>query len=153
VSKHEIEKQEKEKQGSANTYPAFAASNNPKKYLYVVFGIILFGLGVIGTVLPLLPTTPFMVLAAVCFGKSSEKLYTWCVSSKFYKKNIEGFVNKRTMTPKAKILLIASITLLMSTSFILLLVFAAPVYTKIILSIVWVLHVVYFGFVIKGEKV
>ena len=46
-----------------------------KNYFYITFGIINVGLGLIGTIIPVLPTTIFMIIAAGCFLKSSQKLY------------------------------------------------------------------------------
>lgn len=48
-----------------------------KKILYILIGCISLGLGIIGVILPILPTVPFMLLAAFCFAKSSERLDGW----------------------------------------------------------------------------
>jgi hypothetical protein len=122
------------------------------KVVYIACGAVFFGLGIIGTVLPLLPTTPLIILAAVCFGKSSQRLHTWCVSTRFYKNNVEGFVNKRIMTMKAKLLLLSSVTFVMGLSFAVLTVTNVNMVIRIILLIVWICHVVYFGFVVKTTK-
>ena len=65
---------------------------NIKKAFFVVLGCLSLGLGAVGAVLPILPTVPFLMLAAFCFAKSSEKLHNWFVSTKLYKKNLESFV-------------------------------------------------------------
>ena len=122
------------------------------KFIYIAFGVVFFGLGLAGTVLPLLPTTPLIILAAICFGKSSQRLHTWCVSTRFYKNNVESFVNKRTMTIKAKLLLLSSVTLVMGTSFAVLTIVNVSVVTRVVLSAIWICHVIYFGFIIKTAK-
>ena len=122
------------------------------KFIYIIFGVIFFGLGVIGTVLPLLPTTPLIVLAAVCFGKSSHKLHTWCVSTKFYKNNVDSFVKKRSMTIKSKAILLLTITIVMGLSFVTMTVFSAPMVARIILIVIWLSHMVYFGIITKTTK-
>ena len=53
-----------------------------KKLLYVILGCIGLALGAVGAVLPLLPAFPFLLLAAFCFAKSSEKLHRWFTGTK-----------------------------------------------------------------------
>ena len=72
------------------------------------------GIGVVGIFLPLLPTTPFLLLTAFCYAKGSEKFHDWFTSTWIYKKHLESFVTNRSMTLKTKmtILLTASTMLL-----------------------------------------
>ena len=88
--------------------------NKIKKFIYVTVGLIAFALGAIGVVLPILPTTPFLLLASYCFVKGSDRFDRWFKSTKIYKKHFESFVNSRAMTMKQKvmILLFADIMLL-----------------------------------------
>ena len=53
--------------------------------LYAVAGIVCTGLGALGVALPILPTTPFLLAAAFCFARSSEKLDKWFQSTNLYK--------------------------------------------------------------------
>lgn len=87
--------------------------NKIKKTIYVTVGFISFVIGAIGIVIPILPTTPFLLLASYCFVRGSEKFDRWFKSTKVYKKHLESFVNKRAMTMKQKIgiLLFADIML------------------------------------------
>lgn len=73
-----------------------------KKYMYVTAGIILVVLGSIGVILPVFPTTPFLLLASFCFAKGSKRFENWFKSTKLYKKHLESFVNNRAMTLKQK---------------------------------------------------
>ena len=123
---------------------------NLKKVFFVVLGCLSLGLGALGAVLPLLPAFPFLMLAAFCFAKSSEKLHGWFVSTKLYKKNLESFVQGKGMTVRTKIRIMLTVTFLMSISFIMM--HAVPV-GRIVLGIVWLFHILYFIFGIKTFKI
>ena len=123
---------------------------NLKKVFFVVLGCLSLGLGALGAVLPLLPAFPFLMLAAFCFAKSSEKLHGWFVSTKLYKKNLESFVQGKGMTVMTKIRIMLTVTFLMSIGFIMM--HAVPV-GRIVLGIVWLLHILYFIFGIKTLKI
>jgi len=120
-----------------------------KKLLFVILGSLFLTLGAFGTVLPLLPTTPFILLAAICFGKSSERLHTWFLSTRFYRKNLESFAQKRGMTIKTKLTLLTAITFFMGISLITMVMLSAPMFARVVLAIVWLCHVLYFGFQVK----
>lgn len=121
-----------------------------KKALLVVVGCLSLALGAIGAVLPILPTVPFLMLSAFCFAKSSEKLHSWFISMKLYKKNLESFVKGEGMTVKTKVKIMSTVTILMAIGFIMM--SRVPV-GRVILAIVWVCHVVYFVFRVKTLKV
>ena len=123
---------------------------NIKKAFFIVLGCLSLGLGAVGAVLPILPTVPFLMLAAFCFAKSSEKLHNWFISTNLYKKNLESCVQGKGMTVKTKIRIMVTVTILMSIGFIMM--HAVPV-GRIILGFVWLFHVLYFIFVIKTLKV
>ena len=89
-----------------------------KKIRYIIFGCISVGMGAAGTVVPVLPTFPFLMLAAFCFARSSEKLNSWLKSTKLYKDNLADFVERKGMTKKAKCRIMITVTLLMSIGFI-----------------------------------
>ena len=78
-----------------------------KKGINICIGLVAFALGAIGVILPILPTTPFLLLASFCFAKGSERFNTWFISTKVYKKHLESFVKERAMTLKQKVILLA----------------------------------------------
>lgn len=117
-----------------------------RKAFYIVLGCIGLGLGALGTAVPLLPAFPFLLLAAVCFGKSSERLHTWFVGTKLYKDNLESYVAGRGMTRKTKIRIMTIVSLTMLVGFIMM--SNVPV-GRIVLACVWVFHIFYFCFGIK----
>lgn len=117
-----------------------------KKILFVVLGCVGVALGAVGAVLPLLPSFPFLLLAAYCFAKSSERLHLWFTGTKLYKNNLESYVKGRGMTRKTKIKIMVTVTALMSVGFIMM--DQVPV-GRIVLACVWVFHILYFTFRVK----
>ncbi len=121
---------------------------NLKKIFWIVLGCIGVGLGAVGAVLPLLPTFPFLLLAAFSFAKSSERLHTWFVNTKLYKKNLESYVQGKGMTRPTKLRIMATVTVLMAVGFTVMMLKAVYV-PCIILACVWGFHIVYFTFGVK----
>jgi len=74
-----------------------------KKILFIILGSIFLGLGSLGIILPLLPTTPFLLLTAYFYVKSSEKLYLWLINHKVFGVYIKNYVEHRAITKKTKI--------------------------------------------------
>ena len=120
-----------------------------KKIIYIITGCIGLALGAVGAVLPLLPAFPFLLLAAVCFGKSSERLNNWFVNTKLYKDNLESFVKGQGMTWKTKIRIMITVTVLMTVGFIMM---KQVVVGRIVLAFVWIFHIIYFIFAVKTVK-
>ena len=89
---------------------------SPIKLLWLMIGIVSMVLGAIGVVLPVLPTTPFLLLASFCFAKGSDRFHKWFIGTKLYKKHLKSFVTSRSMTLKTKlcILLPASAMLILA---------------------------------------
>lgn len=79
------------------------------KPLFITLGLLLVGLAVLGIFLPVLPTTPFLLLALACFGKSSEKLHNWLLTNKTFGPFIRQWHETRSMPRKAKVYAIISI--------------------------------------------
>lgn len=119
---------------------------NIKKVLYIILGCVGVGLGAVGAVVPLLPAFPFLLLAAFCFARSSERLNNWFINTKLYKNNLESYVQGRGMTKTTKIRIMVTVTLLMSIGFVMM--HAVPV-GRIVLACVWVFHILYFMLGVK----
>jgi uncharacterized membrane protein YbaN (DUF454 family) len=115
-----------------------------KKILYMIVGCISLGLGIIGVILPILPTVPFVLLAAFCFAKSSERLDGWFKNTKLYRENNI----KSGMTKRAKVRIMCLVTLLMSIGFIMM-GLKDIVVGNIVLLIVWIFHMAYLTFGVK----
>ena len=89
------------------------------KIVYISLGFISLILGVVGIVLPVLPTTPFLLLTLYAFSKSSEKFHQWFVQTKIYHKYLKTFVEQKAMTRKQKWRLMIFVDVILLISFLL----------------------------------
>ena len=121
-----------------------------KQIIYIFLGCLGVGLGAVGALIPLLPTFPFLMLAAFCFARSSDKLDRWFKATKLYRDNLADFAAGRGMTKAAKIRIMVTVTVLMTIGFIMMQ--AVPV-GRIVLSCIWILHLIYFLFGVKTISV
>ena len=119
-----------------------------KRISFVVLGCISLALAVLGVVLPILPTVPFLALAAFCFAKSSDRLNNWLINTKFYQNNLADFKTGKGMTVKTKTRILVTVTLVMAVGLIAMLM-KGVIVGSIILSVVWLGHIYYFGFKVK----
>lgn len=122
--------------------------NKCKKFIYISIGLICFSLGTIGVILPVLPTTPFLLLASVCFVKVSERFDCWFKSTKIYKKHLESFVRERAMTLKQKITILLFADFMMAFPLIII----DSLVVKGIIVIMIIVKYYYFFFRIKTIK-
>lgn len=122
--------------------------NKIKKSIYIAIGLICVVIGSIGVILPVLPTTPFLLLASACFVKGSDKFDKWFKETKLYKNHLEGFVNSRSMTMKTKVSLILFADVMIA--FPLIIIDSLVMKTILILVILFKLY--YFTFRIKTIK-
>lgn len=117
-----------------------------KKIFYLCLGFIGLVLGAIGAVVPLLPAFPFLMLALYGFARSSDRLHNWFMATKLYKENLESFVAGKGMTKKAKVRIMITVTILMAIGFALM---HKVLIGQIVLTIVWLFHIIYFIFGIR----
>lgn len=119
-----------------------------RKILYLTVGCLSLGLGALGAALPILPTVPFLMLAAFCFARSSEKLSRWFRGTKLYRENLADFAAGKGMTLKTKLRILTTVTALMAVGMFLM---GRKGITAgcVALACVWVCHIVYFVFGVK----
>lgn len=88
------------------------------KYILIFSGSLSVVVGVIGIFVPILPTTPFLLLAAACYIKSSDKLYNKLINNRYLGAYIQNYREKNGMTLKAKIInLVCMWTAILSSAF------------------------------------
>ena len=119
-----------------------------KRIIYITLGMISLGIGAVGAVLPMLPAFPFLLFAAFCFGKSSERLHKWFTGTKLYKNNLESYVKGHKMTWGTKIKIMVMVTILMAVGFILMIIKSLYIPCAILAG-VWIFHIVYFVSFVK----
>ena len=113
---------------------------SPIKLLWLMIGIVSMVLGAIGVVLPVLPTTPFLLLASFCFAKGSDRFHKWFIGTKLYKKHLESFVTSRSMTLKTKL----CILLPASAMLILAMLAMSKIYGRVFIVFLIIIKYIYF---------
>ena len=94
--------------------------NKATRYFLIMTGWLSIALGVIGIVLPLLPTTPFILLAGGCFAKSSPRFHQWLLNHAFFGPLIKNYRGKQGLPRQVKIRAIIFIWITLSISIYLL---------------------------------
>ncbi len=91
-------------------------SNQVLKWILMSAGTIFLGLGLLGVFLPILPTTPFLLLAAACYARSSKRIYDWLIQNKWFGSYIKNYQEGKGIPLKVKILTISIlwVTILLS---------------------------------------
>lgn len=118
------------------------------RVVYIGLGFLFAGIGVIGVILPLLPTTPFLLLASFFFSRGSERFNRWFTGTKLYKNHLETFVQNRSMTLKTKIKLLT-----LASSVMLLSAYLFKItYFRGFIALVMIYLYYYFAFRIKTIK-
>lgn len=87
-----------------------------KRIILISIGLISVALGTLGIFLPLLPTTPFLLLAAACFAKSSKKFHSLLLNHRVFGKIIRDYSEKRGLPLKTKITTLILLWLTISTT-------------------------------------
>lgn len=97
-------------------------SGNKSMFLLNAAGYLSLGLGFLGIFLPVLPTTPFVLLAAACFAKSSPRMHKWLHRSSLFGESLQRWETHRCISRRNKAVAVASIVVFGGSS----LIFAVP---------------------------
>ena len=89
--------------GNDGNKPNGIVKNPVWRFALLAAGIFFVSLAIIGAVLPLVPTTPFLLLAAACFYKSSTRFYNWLMTNKFFGKYIRDYKNNKGIPWRVKL--------------------------------------------------
>lgn len=118
------------------------------KFIWLTIGFVTMAIGGLGVVLPVLPTTPFLLVASFCFAKGSDRFHNWFTGTQLYKKHLDSFVKDRSMTLKTKwcILLPASFMLIIA------MIIMQNIYGRIFILILIGFKYIYFFTKIQTKK-
>ena len=72
------------------------------RFLWLILGLLFVAIGLIGVVVPGLPTTPLMILAAACFAKSSQRFYDWVIANKMFGHHVKNYSGGRGIPARSK---------------------------------------------------
>lgn len=108
-------------------------SNRLIRGILIFFGTLFLGLGILGIILPILPTTPFLLLSAACYSRGSDRFYKWLLRNRFFGKYIKNYRDGKGISLKLKIFVITILWIsILSTS----LFFVTSIIIRLILVII-----------------
>lgn len=115
------------------------------KYLYFILGLVFMLIGMIGVVLPILPTTPFLLAALFFFTKSSSRAKIWFQGTKLYQNHLNDFVTRRAMTLRTKVMLLSFASTMLLIAFLMM----NNIYGRITIVLLVIFKYYYFIFRIE----
>lgn len=119
------------------------------KPILILCGSFFLFLGIIGAIVPLLPTTPFLILTFFCYVRSSERLQRWLLTSKLYKKSIIPMIKDKGMTVKIKLFILLPVLSLLLVIFL----FTESHVLKIVIVILAVGKIIVFAKIRTNRKI
>lgn len=81
------------------------------RYVYLALGLVFVALGVIGAFLPVLPTTPFLIVAAACFARSSPRLESWLLNHPQFGPMLRAWREHGAIPRKAKLMALTGVSI------------------------------------------
>lgn len=119
------------------------------KILLIILGTLFLGLGILGIFIPGLPTTPFLLLTAALYLRSSERLYQKLISNKIIGKYIKNYTEKRGITFRTKIHAIGIMWLMIGISTIFLI---EIIWVRVLVLALGIIGTIVMGFVVKTVR-
>lgn len=103
------------------------------RILLIIAGTLFTGIGVVGIFVPILPTTPFLLLAAACYARSSQRFYNWLLNNRYFGSYIKSYIQRKGVPLKIKVLTVVLLWITIGASVI----FAVQVFiVKVILILI-----------------
>jgi len=123
-------------------YAAPPRLSKPKKALFFAAGSISLGLGILGMAIPLLPTTPFLLLSVACYCRSSERMYRWILDNKLIGEYISNYREGKGIPLRTKALVLGLLWVTISYSVILALNVLPAQITLLVIAFGVTVHIV-----------
>ena len=124
-------------------------SNVVVRYIFLTIGTISFCLGTAGIVLPVLPTVPFYMFTLFCLARGSERFHRMFLESSLYQKTVGAYERDKALTLRTKLSILTSVTTIMIIGAY----FSRNIpIALIIMSIVWIAHIIALAFIVKTKK-
>jgi uncharacterized membrane protein YbaN (DUF454 family) len=91
-------------------------ANSVKKYALIFTGSTSLALGIVGIFVPVLPTTPFLLLTSFCYIRSSKRLYAWLINHRVFGSFIDNYMNYRAVKRSTKIVTLIFLWIMLGRS-------------------------------------
>ena len=89
-------------------------SEKVKRLLFTILGTLFLGIGCIGLILPILPTTPFLILATACYVRGSDRIYRWMMRNRLFGEFIRNYLEGKGITSRQKVFTLALLWLMIA---------------------------------------
>ncbi len=116
-----------------------------KKAVYIFLGTLFMGLGLLGIVLPLLPTTPMLLLTAYFYAKGSKRFHVWFTHTWLYRRYLKNFAEQKAMTRRGKWKLMLIVDVMILPPFLM----APSTWMRVVIIMVVLIKYIYFFTVVK----
>lgn len=110
------------------------------RIVWFIIGTVSLALGVTGVVLPILPTTPFLLITAFAYAKSSKRFHDMFIRSKLYRKHIKNFVMHKSMSVAGEIILLSLVSAMLITT----MYFVNNAIVSVVLCLLMIIKYTYF---------
>ena len=113
--------------------------SRPRRAVFFCLGCLFVGLGAVGVILPLIPTTPFLLLAAACYARSSRRFYDWLLANRIFGPTIRHWQESGSVALRTKVVAITLLVLTLGSS-VVFFVPLWPVKTLLVAIGAWVVY-------------
>ncbi|MFH1775134.1 MAG: YbaN family protein [Chloroflexota bacterium] len=111
------------------------------RILLITAGTLFVGLGIIGIFVPILPTTPFLLLAAACYARSSPRFYDWLLNNRWFGSYLKNYLQGKGVPLRVKVITIALLWVTIGCSIVFAVELLAVRVAMLLIAIVVTIHI------------